>query len=219
RPLVPGLCLCVLTLSSDGLQLQQSFGVPTIDLLFLFLRQIQPFNTLDRLARVQTWRGLKRHVGSEHDILQSKEVESTLRRGSSPEQRRVRIEILEILDRPFLHRLQQRHVIHVRRALSKLIPTIADASFEVRNHSAHVMRDDFQSWKLIEVTRKNKARHRNARFVGPAKGPPDFILRSALGLIVREIGSTSRMYPDRNIATYGLFEQRKEFRRIKRLAG
>src|SRR5215475_13076590 len=102
------------TLGSYGFKFEQLLRIPTIDLLFLFLRQVQPFNALDRLACVQTWSGLERHVGSEDNVIQSKEVEATLRRGTSPKQCRVRIEILEVLNRPLLHRLQQRHIIHIR---------------------------------------------------------------------------------------------------------
>jgi len=109
--------LWLLTFRGDGLQLKQLLRVSAIDLVFLFLRQIQTFYALDGLARVQAGRGLKRHVRSEDDVIQSEEVKPALRRGCGAEECRIRIEVLELINRSLLHRFEQRHIIDIRRAL------------------------------------------------------------------------------------------------------
>src|SRR5262245_54132799 len=78
--------------------------------------------------------------------------------------------------------------------------------------------DDLQVRKLIEIPSKHQPRHCDAGFVRPAKGPPDFILRSSFRHVIGEIGAASGMQPDRNISASGFLEYRKKFWSIERFA-
>src|SRR5207253_2734814 len=128
------------------------------------------------------------------------------------------VEILEVLDGPLLHRFQERNVVRVRGTFAELVPSVSDAAFEVRNHAAHVMGDDLQSRKLVEVSGEYEPRHCDARLVWPAERPPNFVQRFGFALIIREVRSPRWMDPDRNIPPDGLLKDWQEFRSIERLA-
>ena len=76
----------------------------------------------------------------------------------------------------------------------------ADTDFfcEERDHAAEMMRDDLMSGSLSK-SRIDKPGHAGACFVRPAKCEPDFKLGSFLLRILREVGASHRVYPDRQV--------------------
>ena len=72
------------------------------------------------------------------------ETEPALGRLPGAEERRVGVEHPEVVDRPLLELAQELRVVDVGGARPELIPARADAALEIRNHPAHVVRDDLE---------------------------------------------------------------------------
>ena len=90
----------------------------------------------------------------------------------------------------------ERAVVLVRRARAELVEAVADAPLEVRNHRAHVMRDDLQSRMPVEQSRKNHARHRRAGAGHDSASGPSGVERSCQALsassVTRRSGRRAR---------------------------
>src|SRR6185312_3532511 len=102
---------------------------------------------------------------------------------------------------------------------AELVPARADAAFQHWGNATEVVRDDLQVRVLVHDAREDEPRHRRGGLVGPAEGPPDLVLRLLLGEIVREIGGTRWMHPDRFAGLVHGLEERLESRIVERLAG
>ena len=114
--------------------------------------------------------------------------------------------------------LQELRVIDVGRALAKLVPSRADATFEIWNHAAHMVGDDLEVGKAVEQSLEHDVRHRDARLVGPAERPPDLVMALLLLLVVGEVRAARRMEPDRQVELRHQLEQRKRLRCGERFA-
>src|SRR6185503_21231415 len=118
------------------IELEEPLRVAAVDLILLCCGETEPFDRpldrVDGLARVHAGLGLERHVGGEHDAVDAEELEAALRGRSGAEQRGVGVEATEVVDRPLLHRAQQRLVVDVGGPGAELIPAVADAALEVR---------------------------------------------------------------------------------------
>src|SRR5437588_5043325 len=79
-------------------------------------------------------------------------------------ERRVAVKTLEIIEWPFLERLEQERIVLVRRARTQLVPAVRDATLEIRNDAAEMMRDHFQVGKTIHDAGEHQPRKRRSRF-------------------------------------------------------
>ena len=75
-------------------------------------------------------------------MIHAEEIETAFGGGLPAKQRCIGIEVAEIIDRPLLHGLTQRDIIFIRGARTEHVPAVTDAALKIRNHPAHVMRDD-----------------------------------------------------------------------------
>src|ERR1700722_949017 len=199
-------------------ELQQTPRVALVNLLLVGGRDIQALNAAYGFANVEAGLRFEGHVGSKHRVIHAEEIQTALGGGLPAKQGRVGVEVAEIVHRPLLHGLAQRDVIFVRSSRAKHVPAVADASLKVRNHPAHVMRDDLEIRPAIEHAGEHDARHRRAGFIGPPEGPPDFVFRFRFGLVVREIGATRGVHQYGEIAAGGVFKYGRELGRVEGFA-
>src|SRR5215469_521178 len=95
---------------------QQFLGIAAIDSVLCFRREIQALDAPDGLADVQPGRRFERHIGSEHDVIDTEKFETAPRCGQGSEQRGVTVEFSEVVDGPALHGFSKSDIVGIGSA-------------------------------------------------------------------------------------------------------
>src|SRR6266536_2529347 len=201
-------------------QLEQRPGVAGKDALALGGGNIQHLHRPDGVGdEAPTLLSIERRVGRERARGGPEERVAAARGIRLAVERGVGVEHLEILERTLLQAVLARDRVQVRRAEKDLAKAEIDPPGEIRDHAAHVMRDDLQRPQLVEDPGKDQPRQARGRLVGPAEREPDFVLGGLLAGVVGKLRTADRMHPHGQVVMDHALEDRAELRGAERRAG
>src|SRR3989442_682871 len=191
--------------------------VPLVDLRFFGGRSPHPLHRHDRVPdEPRPLLGVEGHIRPEQYPLGPEERQSAFHGVLCAEEGSVAVEHLEIVERPPAEARQGDRVVRVLGAAAELVEPAARAALEVRQHRAHVVRDDREVRVTVEEPREDQTRHRGGRLVGPAERPPDVVARPLLPGVVGEDRGPRRVEPDRQPARRHTVEERRPLGLVER---
>jgi len=158
--------------------------------------------------------GIKGTVRGKQNVVHAEELQAALGSRGCTEQGGVCIEAFEVLQVWFLETFEDAGIILIRGTSSQLSPACAYPTLEVGNHAAHVVGNDLEVGKLIEVASEYQPGHDNTGLIGPAEYKPDLVFGFLFGEVVREVGPSCRVDPDGQVIAGHLFKQGLQFREV-----
>src|SRR5262245_19777474 len=184
--------------SSWPMQAEHGLCVPVTDFFLVCSWKVKRFHDGDGRTDITTaFLRIERAIGGKQHAVGTEECDATDGRRSRAGQRRVSIEVLEVVEWTFLEPLQNQRIILIGSARAQLIPAMRHPAFEIRNDAAEMMRDHLQGRKTIHNPREDQPRQGSAGLERPADHAANLIFRFALAAIVRHFPGADGMQQDR----------------------
>src|SRR5215468_5352326 len=202
---------------SGRLQAEEPARIAFVDLRLVQVTGPHPLHGGNGVAD-EPWAPLwvEGEIRAEQHVIGAEEGESALHGVPGAEEGGIAIEHAEVVDGPPLEASQRPAVIRVIAPSAELIEPTTDPSLAERDHRAQVVRDDDELRMAIEESGEDQTSHRHARFVRPAEGPPEIVLRPRLPCVVRHRRRPGRVQPDRQPSLRHPGEDRLILWQIKR---